>query len=110
MIDNKFLDEERFARSYTRGKFRIKQWGKVKITSQLKAKQVSDYCIRKAMTEIDEEDYFTSLNQVLTKEHQRLSLRIKNQYELKQKLYAKGVRQGYESYLISEVLSDILSN
>lgn len=108
LIDHNFLDEERYARSYARGKFRIKQWGRVKITGQLKAKQVSEYCIRKAMTEIQDDEYEIALRQVLEKEHQRLSSRISNSYELKQKIYTKGIRQGYESYLISALIPEIL--
>jgi regulatory protein len=109
LIENKFLDEERFARKFARGKFRIKQWGKVKITSMLKAKQVSAYCIRKAMTEIEDEDYDTTLRQVLEKEQRRLSLRVSNPYEMKQKLYAKAIRNGFESHLISEILPDVMA-
>lgn len=60
------------------------------------------------MTEINDDEYETSLRQVLEKEHQRLSTKISNQYELKQKLYAKGVRQGYESHLISGVIAEIV--
>jgi regulatory protein len=59
LIEDNFLNEERYARSYARGKFRIKQWGRLRIRRELKFRKISDYCIRKAMEEIDENDYHT---------------------------------------------------
>ncbi len=53
LITENYLNEERFAIHFAGGKFRMKQWGKVKIKKALKYKQVSDYCIRKALKEID---------------------------------------------------------
>lgn len=57
LIQEDYLNEERFARSFARGKFRMKKWGRVKIKFELKGKQVSEYCIRKGLTEIDEVEY-----------------------------------------------------
>ena len=57
LIEEDFLNEERFAIAYAGGQFRIKQWGKEKIKYALKQKQVSDYCIRKALTAIATSDY-----------------------------------------------------
>src|SRR5690606_29368486 len=56
LIQENYLNEERFAIQFAGGKFRIKQWGKVKIQHALKQKQVSEYCIRKALASLDEED------------------------------------------------------
>src|ERR1700739_1361610 len=56
-IEENYLNEERFAIQFAGGKFRIKQWGRVKIRYELKKKQVSDYCIKKALSSIDEKDY-----------------------------------------------------
>jgi regulatory protein len=55
LISEGFLNEERYARAYVRGKARIKRWGKMKIVAQLKSRQISDYCIRKGLEELDEE-------------------------------------------------------
>ena len=52
LIEENFLNEERFARSYARGKFRIKKWGKVRILRELKQRQISAYCIRKGMEKL----------------------------------------------------------
>ncbi len=102
LITEGFLNEERFARSYTRGKFRMKGWGRVKIRSELKYRLISDYCIRKAMTEIDEEEYYETLQRLLTKKDNLL--REKNPYKRRKKLTDHANRRGYEYELIAEVL------
>ena len=61
LITNGFLDEERFAKSYVRGKFRMKGWGRNKIIRELKLRQVSPYSIREGLKEIDEDEYILSL-------------------------------------------------
>ena len=63
LITDKFVDEERFSVSFCRGKFRIKNWGKRKITNELKRKQISTICINIGLKEIDDNEY----NQVLEK-------------------------------------------
>ena len=55
LITDNFLNEERFAVSYARGKFRIKRWGKIRIRQELKLRQIPEYSIKKAMAEIDAE-------------------------------------------------------
>ena len=57
LISDNYLNEERFAIQFAGGKFRIKQWGRIKIKYALKQKQVSEYCIKKALKAIDEKDY-----------------------------------------------------
>ncbi|PSK90137.1 regulatory protein RecX [Taibaiella chishuiensis] len=103
LISEGFLNEERFARSYTGGKFRILKWGRRKIVQQLKLKQVSEYCIRKGLTEIDEADYYETLAglaaQKLHELRQERSERIRNQKTIR---YL--VQKGYETGLILEVL------
>ena len=57
LVSENFLNEERFAIAFVGGKFRSKQWGRRKILAELKQRQVSAYCIKKGMAEIDEDDY-----------------------------------------------------
>jgi regulatory protein len=64
LIEDDYLNEERFACQFAGGHFRMKRWGRVKITYELKQKQVSEYCIRKAMKEIDEDDYIKTLEKL----------------------------------------------
>lgn len=61
LIEDNYLNEERFAIAFAGGKFRIKNWGRIKIRYELKQKQVSEYCIKKALMQIPEEDYLEVL-------------------------------------------------
>ncbi len=70
-----FLNEERFARSFVRGKFRIKKWGKIKITQELKKKEISAPIIKLGLTEIDQAEYLKILESSCREEikaHQRI--------------------------------------
>src|SRR5690349_1101603 len=67
LIETGVLNEERFARAFARGRFRMKQWGKEKIKQQLKLRKVSDYCIKKAMQEIDGDEYERTLGKLSAK-------------------------------------------
>ena len=67
LISENFLNEERYARSYARGKFRIKRWGRMRIQQELKQRKISAYCLRKAMEEIEEEEYEQTLRTILEK-------------------------------------------
>ncbi|MFI5141877.1 MAG: regulatory protein RecX, partial [Bacteroidia bacterium] len=60
LVNENFINEERFAIAFAGGKFRIKKWGKVKIKQELKAKRVSDYCIKKGLAIIDNTDYINT--------------------------------------------------
>jgi len=64
LIQENFLNEERFAIAYARGHFRMKQWGRTKIKYALKQKQVSEYCIRQALAAIDDEAYMAVLHKL----------------------------------------------
>jgi len=98
LVQEDYLNEERFARAYARGKHRIKRWGRDKITQGLKLKRVSDYCIRKAMSEIDEEEYIQALKDVLSKYHKER--RGKYDYlTMRTKMIQHGVSKGYEYHL-----------
>lgn len=100
LIQEGYLNEERFARSYTRGKFRIKKWGRQKIVRALKAKNVSEYCIRAGLEEIDEEEYYQT---ILYNIQKAKSTGKTSDHDVIQNLFAKG----FEINLIKEVLSDI---
>jgi regulatory protein len=67
LITDNFLNEERFAKAFAGGKFRIKKWGKIKIKIELKKRKISDYCIRKGLQEIDEKEYSEALKALITK-------------------------------------------
>lgn len=107
LINDNYLNEERFAKNYARGKYRIKGWGKMRITQELKRRYISDYCIRKAMKEIDAEgEYIETLEK-----HLRSYIdQRKYKYEtslLRRKAYSHGIRKGFESELVVNALSSL---
>lgn len=105
LIEENFLNEERFARSFARGKFRIKQWGRNRIRQELKKRKISDYCVRKAMEEIEEADYRSTLETALVKKN--ISLDEEDAYQRKAKLARYAVSRGFESELAWQLINDM---
>ncbi len=106
LVEDNFLNEERFARSYVRGKFRIKRWGRIKIRLELKKRNISAYCIKKGMTEIDDNDYYATLEKViLTKQK---TLKPATKFNQKGKLAQHAMRRGFESALVWEVVNAVI--
>jgi regulatory protein len=102
LISGNFLNEERFANAYTRGKFNQKGWGKNKIKQGLKFKRVSEPLIKKALNSINGDDYLLMLHKVIQKKATLLS--EKDAYKRKYKLYQYALSRGYENDIISDVL------
>lgn len=107
LIEEDLLNEERFARSFTRGRYRIKAWGRHRITRELKQRQISDYCIRKGMEEIDSEEYYKNLIQVLQRRVNHLEPDW-HQGKKEEDLREHGMRKGYELPLIIEAIQEVL--
>ena len=102
LISNNFLNEERFAKAYTLGKFRQKGWGKLKIKQGLKFKKVPDVLIKKALQGIADDDYLKTLQKVLNK---KSALVIeKNPYKRNYKLQQYALSRGFEGDLIADAL------
>jgi regulatory protein len=106
LISDNYLNEERFAILYAGGKFRIKQWGKVKIKYSLKQKQVSEYCIKKALAAIDERDYTKTLEKLLEQKLKTLKAE-KNIFIKKRKLQDHLIQKGFETALISKLIAEV---
>ncbi|MEN0056513.1 MAG: regulatory protein RecX [Mucilaginibacter sp.] len=104
LIEGNFLNEDRFAKAYTKGKFSQKAWGKIKIKQGLKLKKVPDVLIKKALQTIDIDDYAVALTKILEKKAATLTEKnaIKRRYKLQQ--YAMG--RGYETDLIADILKN----
>jgi regulatory protein len=98
LIENDYLNEERFAIAFAGGRFRIKQWGRVKIKYELKQKQVSDYCIRKALKQIDEEEYGAVLTKIAAEKY--ASLKGEQYMVRKKKTMDYLIARGFETALI----------
>ncbi len=108
LVEKGLLNEEQYARAIARGKFRMKQWGRVKIIQQLKLQKVSDYCIKKAMTEIDAEEYYETLKKLAIKKWKELKSE-KQQPIKRNKTFRYLQQKGYESSLITESINEILN-
>jgi regulatory protein len=104
LIQENFLNEERFARSFVRGKFNIKKWGRIKIINGLKQHDVSKKCINLALGEIDEDQYLKVLRETI--ELKRSKLKEKNQWKRRSAIYRFAVQRGFEPTLINEILSE----
>lgn len=102
LIEENFLNEERFAIAFAGGKFRMQSWGKVKIRQHLKQKQVSDYCINKGLKSIDETDYYKKLVALYEKKSLSLSTE-RSPWRKRQKITAYLLQKGFESDLIQQV-------
>ncbi|MDP7566924.1 MAG: regulatory protein RecX [Flavobacteriales bacterium] len=105
LIQEKYVDEERFAQSFCRGKFLIKKWGKVKITNELKKKKISDICIKKGLEEIDLTEYDLLLENLLTKKND--TLRDKNHFTRKSKLARFLIQRGFEGNLVWDKIREL---
>ena len=103
LIEENYLNEERFAIHFAGGKFRMKQWGRVKIKHGLKQKQISDYCIRKAMKEIDEDDYVAALKK-LSEEKWNTLKSEKNKFIKMRKTRDFLLQKGFETDLVHEAI------
>ncbi len=106
LIEQNYLNEERFAIQFAGGKFRIKQWGRVKIKYELKQKQVSDYCIKKALAAIDKNDYVKTLQRHFSVKFKTLKSE-KNIFTKKKKISAYLLNKGFEATLINDLLKSI---
>ena len=84
LIQHDFLNEERFSKSFARGKFRIKKWGKVRIVRELKFRNISAYNVKTALKEIEESDYFNTFNTLALKKFDTIT--ESNPYKKKKKL------------------------
>lgn len=105
LIENNFLNEERFAQSFARGKHNIKKWGKIRIVNELKFRNISKYNIEKALKEITPEDYLSTFHEVA--ERHWKSIAEKNPQKKKKKFCDYLLRKGFESQLIFEKLNDL---
>ena len=106
LIEENYLNEERFAIQFAGGHFRLKHWGKVRLRYQLKQKKVSDHCIKVALATIDEEAYAQTLNRLAEKKWEELATET-NFPARKSKWQEYLLRKGYEADRIAAVAATI---
>ena len=104
LIEENYLNEERFALQFAGGRFRIKHWGRMKIKYELKQKQVSEYCIKKALASIDEKDYLKTLQKLFDEKLKTLKSE-RNIFIKKRKLQDHLLQRGFEAGLVRNVIS-----
>ncbi len=108
LINENFLNEERFSRNFARGKFKIKKWGKNRIISELKRKQISQYNIKAALSEIDDDDYFTTIDELAKKRLSQIS--EINIQKRKRKLADYLLYRGWESHLVYSKIKELITS
>ncbi len=105
LIEERYVDNQRYANSYTRDKFRFNHWGKYKINMMLRSKDIDSETIEEALGQIDEEEYLEKLQQIL--QDKLRSLKYSSEYEKKGKLFKFAQSRGFESSAISKVIDSI---
>ncbi len=106
LIQENYLNEERFAQSFARGKFNIKKWGRNRIVNELKQRHISSYNIKSALAEIDDALYLETLDNLAKK---RLnSIRETDIQKRRRKLADYLLYRGWESYLVYEKITELI--
>lgn len=105
LVEQKFIDEVRYAKFYVRDKFRFNRWGKRKITYMLKGKGIPSATVFEAIQEIDDNEYFNVLVELLKSKLHRTKFR--DNYEKKAKLLSFAQGRGFEYDIISEAIYSI---
>lgn len=108
MIEEGYLNEERFAIAFSSGKFRINHWGKKKIEMALRQKKISEYCIRKALSSIDDKDVSQSALKVAEKYFSKQ--KEKDQRKRKYKTIAHLISKGYDAETAKEALRRLMND
>ena len=107
LLQDNFLNEERFSKSFARGKFRIKKWGKERIVRELKFRNISTYNIKTALKEINEAEYMETLYELVHKKNE--ATKEANIYKRKKKIVDYVKYRGFESSLIYDAVNELLS-
>jgi len=104
LLEDDFLNEERFAKAFVRDKFRFQHWGKYRLKRELKQRNISDYLIKKSLNQIDSQAYRESLEQLLEKRLR--SIHDTHPLKIKRKVVNHLLRKGYEADLIYAILRE----
>ncbi len=98
LLEHDFLNEERFSKAFTRGKFRIKKWGKQRIVRELKFRNISEYNIKSGLQEIEKEEYYKTFDKLAQKRF--LEIKESNKYKKRKKLADYLLYRGWETDLV----------
>lgn len=106
LLENNYLNEERFSKAFARGKFTVKKWGKQRIIRELRSKNISDYNIKSALTEIDEDDYRNTFDELAEKRLKEIKER--NIYKKRKKLADYLLYRGWESDIVYSKVTELI--
>jgi len=106
LIQHNFLNEERFAKAFVSGKFRIKKWGKNRLVRELKFREISKYSIDTALKEIDLDEYYKTLDDLVQK--RIAQVKETNLYKKKKKVADYLLYRGWESHLVYEKMNEYI--
>ena len=105
LVNEKFINDERYAKAFVRDKFRYNKWGKLKIAAHLRAKKIDEEAVGSALDEIDSDEYINLIKNLINSH--RKTIKAKNQYDLKGKLLRFGSSKGFESSILYEILNEM---
>jgi regulatory protein len=106
LLKHNFLNEERFAKTFVRGKFKIKKWGKYRLTSELKKRDISKHNINLAISQIPNYEYIEVFNALADKKGD--SLLETNKLKKKKKLVDYLLYRGWESHLVYTKVNELI--
>ena len=106
LIQENYLNEERFAKSFARGKFNIKKWGKKRIVAELKVRDISKYNIQSALNEIDDNQYLKTFDALAKNRLEQI--KDTNIQKKKKKLADYLLYRGWESHLVYEKVNELV--
>lgn len=106
LLDHNFLNEERYAKTFVRGKFRIKKWGKYRITQELKQKGITKNLITSALKDISDSDYLDTFHELAEKK--AASIKESNLQKRKKKLADYLLYRGWESHLVYDKVNNLM--
>lgn len=105
LITEDFLNEQRFAKSFAGGKFRMKKWGRIKIEKELQGHGLTHNCIRVGLKEIEEQPYLDTLKNIIQKKWQEVE--EENLFKKKDKVGRYAILKGYEPDLVWGIIKEI---
>ncbi len=106
LITGGFLNEQRFAKAYAGGKFRMKKWGRLKIKNELEFLGLTKNCIQQGLKELEGPDYSKTLKQVIDKK--AATLKEENPFRKRDKVARFAIGKGYEPELVWSLVKELL--
>ncbi|MCT4615335.1 MAG: RecX family transcriptional regulator [Marinifilaceae bacterium] len=108
LIDNNFIDHERYTNAFCNDKFKYNKWGKQKIKFQLKSKFIESQYIDKALAKIDQTEYYNMAKELI--QYKLNNIKYDDKYQAKNKLLSFGASRGFEADILFNIIDDLLAD